>query len=59
VWSEKDDVFSPFFILMTDLGVNSFFQNREIKTINVIKSGVVDRVERTLYGQLSLEMRDV
>jgi hypothetical protein len=56
---EKDGIFLPVFILMADSAVNSGFRKREIKTINVIKWLVVDKVERTLYGQLSLEMRDV
>jgi hypothetical protein len=56
---EKDGIFYTVFILMADPPVNLRSRKREIKTINVIKWLVVDKVERTLYGQLSLEMRDV
>jgi hypothetical protein len=56
---EKNGIFYTVFILMADSPVNFRSRKREIKTINVIKWLVVDKVERTLYGQLSLEMRDV
>jgi hypothetical protein len=56
---EKDGIFYTVFILMADSSVDFRSRNREIKTINVIKWLVVDKVERTLYGQLSLEMREV
>jgi hypothetical protein len=44
---------------MADSTVYPGSREWEIKTINVIKWLVVDTDERTLYGQLSLEMRDV
>jgi len=56
---EKDGIFYTVFILMADSSVDFRSRKREIKTINVIKWLVVDKVERTLYGQLSLEMREV
>lgn len=56
---EKITGFFSFFILMADSAAYHLSLQFQVKTINVIKGLVVDKVERTLYGQLSLEMRDV
>jgi hypothetical protein len=56
---KKTADFLLFFILTADSARFTLHEILQIQTINVIKGFVEDRDERTLYGQLSLEMRDV
>jgi hypothetical protein len=56
---KKTANFPLFFILTANSACFTHHEILQIQTINVIKGVVEDRDERTLYGQLSLEMRDV